>query len=491
MRATPFSFLTLLLVLTANAFAADPATSKRPNVLFIAVDDLRPQLGCYGDSLARSPNIDKLAADGLIFNRAYCQQAVCSPSRSSLLTGRRPDTTKIYNLEDHFRTFIPDVVTLPQHFKNNGYHAQGFGKIYHGALDDPASWSVPFTHPQGPSYGPEESKRFAERRKKLLEEGVKGQAFSRRSKGVAWEAPDVKDNELTDGITADSAIKTLGTIKDKPFFLAVGFIRPHLPFVAPKKYFDLYPPADQMKLPENNTRPAGAPEVAFTSNFGELRAYQGMPKGQEPVTDVQARELIRAYYAAMSYMDAQVGRVLAELDRLGLRENTIVILWGDHGWHLGEQGQWCKHTNFENATRTPLIISVPGQEKRGAKSEALVEFVDIYPTLAELAGLPLTAGLEGTSFVPLIKDPAKAWKPAAFSQYPREGGKIMGYTMRTDRYRYTEWQDKSGKATAVELYDHQADPRETKNVADTSENAETVKKLAAQLKAGWQAAKPG
>jgi iduronate 2-sulfatase len=490
MHAKIFTLLSVCLALVSNAFAADVASPKRPNVLFIAVDDLRPQLGCYGDPLAKTPNIDKLAADGLLFNRAYCQQAVCSPSRSSLLTGRRPDTTKIYNLEDHFRTFIPDVVTLPQHFKNNGYHTQGFGKIYHGALDDPASWSAPFTQAQGPSYGPEESKKFAERRKKLIEEGVTGQAFSRRSKGVSWEAPDVKDNELTDGITADFAIKTLGTLKDKPFFLAVGFIRPHLPFVAPKKYFDLYPPPEQMKLPENGGRPAGAPDVAFTSNFGEIRAYQDMPKGQAPIPEQKARELIRAYYAATSYMDAQVGRVLAELDRLGLRENTVVVLWGDHGWHLGEQGQWCKHTNFENATRAPLLISVPGQEKRGAKTDALVEFVDIYPSLAELAGLPLTEGLEGISFVPLIKDPTQPWKQAAFSQYPREGGKIMGYTMRTDRYRYTEWQNKSREAVAVELYDHQSDPRETKNAADTPENAATMKALAAQLKAGWQASKP-
>jgi arylsulfatase A-like enzyme len=480
--------LYVVLALVSNTLAA-VASPGRPNVLFIAIDDLRPQLGCYGDPIARTPNLDKLAAEGLRFNRAYCQQAVCSPSRSSLLTGRRPDTTKVYNLKDHFRSNLPDVVTLPQHFKNNGYHTQGFGKIFHDGLDDPASWSVPLTPTHGPIYGPEESAKHARRREQLIAEGVKGDELARRSKGIPWEAPDVNDNELLDGITADGAIQALRTMKDKPFFLAVGFIRPHLPFVAPKKYFDLDPPAEQIKLPPDMDRPAGAPDVAFT-NFGELRAYRGMPKGDEPVPDKQARELIRAYYAATSYTDALVGRLLGELDQLGLRGNTIVIAWGDHGWHLGEQGQWCKHTNFENATRAPLIISIPGQVNRGAKTDALVEFVDVYPSLVELAGLPPASGLEGTSFVPLLKDPTHAWKSAAFSQYPRQGGKIMGYTMRTDRYRYTAWLNKAGESVAVELYDHDSDPRETRNVADAPANKEKVKAFGGQLKAGWRAALP-
>lgn len=484
----PIVFIAVLLSLPAALLA----NTKHPNILFIAVDDLRPQLGCYGDPLAKSPNIDKLASQGFLFNRAYCQQAVCSPSRSSLLTGRRPDTTKIYNLEDHFRKSIPDVVTLPQHFKNNGYHTQSFGKIYHGGLDDPASWSVPSTPVQGALYGP---KIMADIKKRREEAEAKGNGATKReinraNKGPAWQAANVEDNALNDGNTADGAIKALNEIKDKPFFLAVGFIKPHLPFVAPKRYFDLYPPAEQMKLAENREHPAGAPELAFT-NFDELRTYQGTPQNSDPVPDKQAQELIRAYYAAMSYMDAQVGRVIAELEKLGLRDNTIIILWGDHGWHLGEQGQWCKHTNFENATRAPLIISVPGQENRGGKTDALVEFVDIYPTLCELAGLPMTDGLEGMSFVPLLKDPKRTWKTAAFSQYPRQGVKFMGYTMRTDRYRYTEWQETaSGKSVAAELYDHQLDPRETKNVADAAELESTVAELSKKLKAGWRAAAP-
>jgi arylsulfatase A-like enzyme len=484
MKRQIFAFLVTLL-----ACASAPAASK-PNILFIAVDDLRPQLGCYGDPIAKTPNLDALASRGLLFNRAYCQQAVCSPSRSSLLTGRRPDTTKIYNLEDHFRTFLPDVVTLPQHFKNNGYHAQGFGKIYHGSLDDPRSWSVPHTPSQGLAYGPKVAKAIEKHRDELRAQGITGKKLQQAAKGPAWQAAACEDNVLNDGATADKAIEAMNQVKDKPFFLAVGFVKPHLPFVAPKKYFDLYPPADQIKLPENRTRPEGAPGLAFT-DFAELRSYQDMPKGNAPISDQQARELIRGYYAATSYMDAQVGRVLAELDKLGLRDNTIIILWGDHGWHLGEQGMWCKHTNFENATRAAMMISVPDkilpQAKHGVKTDALVEYVDIYPTLCELAGLELTQGLEGASFVPLISDPTRAWKSAAFSQYPRQGGQIMGYTMRTDRYRYTEWQDKQGKAVAVELYDHQSDPRETRNIASDASQAATVTELSNKLKEGWRA----
>jgi arylsulfatase A-like enzyme len=445
-------------------------------------------LGCYGDRLAKTPNIDALAARGMQFNRAYCQQAVCSPSRTSLLTGRRPDTTKIYNLEDHFRDTIPDVVTLPQHFKDNAYHVQAFGKIYHGGLDDPKSWSMPATGVVGANYSPRTAAAVRQRRKQAEEKGLKGRQLTRASRGPAWEAPEIDDEQLNDGDTATRAIAAMNEIKDRPFFLAVGFIKPHLPFVAPKKYFDLHPLAS-FELPPNGVRPAGAPDIAFT-NFAELRNYLGMPQDPAPVPPGDARELIRGYYAATSYMDAQVGRLLAELDKLKLRDNTIVILWGDHGWHLGEQGMWCKHTNFENAARAAMMISVPGQKTAGQKTDALVEYVDIYPTLTELAGLRRADGLEGTSFVPLLTDPTRPWKSAAFSQYPRKGGEVMGYSMRTDRYRYTEWQDKQGKVLASELYDHQADPAETRNVAGAPEQAKVVEELAKQLKAGWQAAKP-
>lgn len=462
-----------LLSLLALAIVASAQTrrAEKFNVLFIAVDDLRPELGCYGVKGVKSPNIDALAKSGLLFNRAYCQQAVCSPSRTSLMTGRRPDTTKIYNLTDHFRETIPDVVTLPQHFKNNGYFALSFGKIYHMSLDDPKSWSVPAV---GAGGNPDLSKTG---------KGKKHRKAYALEKGLPWESRDIADNELPDGANTDAALKAMSEIKDKPFFLAVGYHKPHLPFVAPKKYFDLYN-LEKTQLAKNPYPPKDVFPIAM-SNWGELRGYTGMPK-EGPVPDDKARELIRAYHAATSYTDAQIGRLLDGLQKLRLREKTIVILWGDHGWQLGEHGVWCKHTNFELATRAPLIISVPGQKTRGAKTGALVEFVDVYPTLCELAGLPLTDGLEGTSFAPLLRDPKLDWKPAAFSQYPR--GKLMGYSMRTDRYRYTEWAEKGKAPEGIELYDHKRDPDENVNIANLPENKKLVAQLSEQLKKGWKGA---
>jgi arylsulfatase A-like enzyme len=458
----------LLLLCTCSL-----AQEKKLNVLFIAVDDLRPELGCYG-GMAKSPNLDALAAKGLIFNRAYCQQAVCSPSRTSLLTGRRPDTTKIYDLETHFRDTIPDVVTLPQYFKQNGYHTQAFGKIYHGNLDDKQSWSVPHTGNKVDQYASDEIM------KELRKRGAQGSEVGGKMKGPATEIAECADNELPDGYIADRAIEALRKAKDKPFFLAVGFVKPHLPFVAPKKYWDLYPP-DQIPLSPNPNRPANVPPIAMT-NFGELRAYSDMPKGEQPMTDEQARRLRHGYLAATSYMDAQLGRMIAELDTLGLRDRTVIIVWGDHGWHLGDQSLWCKHTNFEAATRAPLLVSVPNMKHAGLKTEALTEFVDIYPSLCDLAGLPEPSGTEGESFAKLLDDPTKPFKKAAISQYPRQKD-MMGYSIRTDRYRYTEWVKASDhtKVTARELYDHQTDPGETKNIANDAKK--TVDDLSTQLHA--------
>ncbi len=485
------------------------AAEQKLNVLFIAVDDLRPQLGCYGVKDIHTPNLDALAKHGLLFKRAYCQQAVCSPSRTSLLTGRRPDTTKIYNLEDHFRNTIPDVVTLPQHFKNNGYFCQAFGKIYHDGLDDPKSWSAPSVAANleietedgrffpihnafntGDNYPPfifAANTPGANRARQKTPEQLANAA--RKAARPPWSAPDVADNELGEGQTADRAIEALEAHKDGPFFLAVGFRKPHLSFDAPKKYYDLYK-LDDMKLASNPFPPKDVFEPAMMS-WGELRGYKGMPK-EGPVSDEQARELIRGYYAATSYTDAQIGRVLAALDRLKLREKTIVIAWGDHGWQLGEHGMWCKHTCFETSTHTFMMIDVPGQKHRGAKTDAFVEFVDVYPSLCELAGLKLTDGLEGTSFAPLLDNPKKKWKTAAFSQYPRNGGKLMGYAMRTDRYRYVEWvtHDAKRKIQGRELYDHKTDADENVNIANRPENSELIAKLSEQLRAGWQAAVP-
>ena len=473
------------------------------NVLFIAVDDLRPQLGCYGVSKAKTPNMDALAARGTLFNHAYCQQALCTPSRSSLLTGRRPDTTKVYNLTTHFRKNIPDVVALPECFKQHGYFTQGVSKIYHPGVDDPQSWSAPHWDPKVPGYAdPENLKAVADEKARLKAEGTYQAAKvlekdpktglplqlqrATRVKAAPWEAADVPDNKLPDGATADKAVECLQQLKDKRFFLAVGFLKPHLPFAAPKKYFDMHA-STKFTLADNPHAPKDCPEVA-TYQWGELREYKGMPK-EGPVPDDKALELIKAYHACASYTDAQVGRVLNELDRLGLRDKTIIILFGDHGWQLGEHGHWCKHTNFEEATRAPLIISAPKQKNPGSKVDALVEFVDMYPTLCDLAGLPLPKGLEGTSLVPLMNDPKRSWKKAAFSQYPRPGG-VMGHTMRTERYRYAEWAAPGKDPLGIELYDYKTDPKGNVNIAGKQEHKDLQAKLAKMLKDGWQSALP-
>ena len=528
----------LASALSGNFCFAEVPAKPAMNVLFIAVDDLRPELGCYGKDYIHSPNIDGLAKAGMVFNRAYCQQAVCSPTRSSLMTGTRPDTTKVWDLLTHFRTALPDVVTLGQHFKNHGYFVQGMGKIYHGGYNDPPTWSVPWQNPKAPIYALPENIALDGKNTQGEPDGAKGDnsgaslssyslpkpdkvgtpvdsklgkkvkpaadvsqtsdviagdvKLSRHnSRGPAYECADVPDNTYTDGKVADLAVKTLQEIskKPQPFFLAVGFIKPHLPFVSPKKYWDLYDPA-KIELAPNPFLPKDAPPYAILPG-GELRLYHDIPEGHIP--DDLARTLKHGYYAGVSYTDAQVGKVLAELDRLGLRKNTIIILWGDHGWKLGEHDAWCKHSNVENDVNAPLILSVPGMKNAGAHTDALVEFVDIYPTLSELAGLPLPGHLEGTSFKPLLDDPKRPWKTAAFSQYPRsQNGGLMGYTMRTDRYRFTVWvaRDDHAKVDAIELYDHQVDPQENYNIAKKAENAQLVSQLMEQWKKGWQGAKP-
>lgn len=512
MKSGILSFFTracVLALLTLGVVRLQSA--EKLNVLFFAVDDLRPQLGCYGVKDIRTPNMDKLASEGTLFSRAYCQQAVCSPSRTSLLTGRRPDTTQVYDLVKHFRDVLPDVVTLPQHFKNNGYFCQSFGKIFHGGLDDPKSWSAPSVGSGVATVVPlsdgtlsvaiVDPDYFQEGGALSLVPGYqtvpllpaaasaakkKVRNKKDRSGKPPWSSPDVADNELGDGKMADAAIEAMQKIKDKPFFLAVGFRKPHLSFDAPKRYYDWYE-AKNMKLASNPFPPKDAFLPALSS-WGELRNYAGMPK-EGPVPDNDARDLIRGYYSATSYTDAQLGRVVAELEKLGLRNRTIIILWGDHGWQLGEHGMWCKHTNFETSTHSLLMISVPGQKSRGVKTDALVEFVDIYPTLSELAGLPLSDGLEGTSFAPVVENPQRPWKKAAFSQYPRTG--LMGYAMRTDRYRYVEWRKRDGTVEGRELYDHQKDPDENVNLADQPENKALIAQLTTDLKAGWKAVAAG
>jgi arylsulfatase A-like enzyme len=482
----------------------------RFNVLFIAVDDLRPDLGCYGHPLVRTPQIDRLAAAGLTFTRSYCQQAAGNASRTSLLTGRRPDTTRVFDPETHFRRHLPDVVTLPQQFRKQRYETTAFGKIFQRpAIDDLPSWSIaPWVAGQHP-WRSAENQASADRRWRELEQnnwvssddtgfdpsvplpaGALAAGVSTKRGIASWDSPVVADDALPDGQAAEAAAAALGELRAKRFFLAVGFLRPHLPFIAPKKYFELYP-LESVPLPKNPEPPFDVPDYALADPI-ELREYSDIPP-QGPIPESKTRELIRAYYAGISYMDAQVGLLLDALDRLHLRESTIVVLWGDHGHHLGDHGLWSEMTNFEATTRAPLIVSVPGQQGAGRQTAALTESVDLYPSLCEICELPAPLGLEGSSFVPLFADPDRIWKRAVFSQSPREipgVGSGMGYSMRTARYRYTEWTAEDNPFRAAELYDYQVDPLEQRNIANRPENISLVNGLAGMLREGWRASLP-
>ena len=457
------------------------------NVLFIAIDDLRPALGCYGDQTAITPNLDRLAKRGILFNRAYCQQAVCCPSRLSLLTGLRPDTIKVWDLNTHFREALPKAVTLPQHFKDHGYHTRSIGKIFHGGgkpSKDPPSWSEAPLHDN--VHDPK--LRYA------TEKNLKGKGHKR----AASESADVPDNAYVDGLVCEAAEKALGDLKKqgKPFFLAVGFRKPHLPFSAPKKYWDLYL-RKNIPAPVTTRHPEGAPELAVRS-WGELEGYSDIPKNGK-LSEDKTQELRHGYYACVSYVDALTGRLLRKLADLKLTDRTVVLLWGDHGFHLGEQGLWTKANNYELSTRVPLILSVPEQTNPGAKTDALVEFVDLYPTLAQICGLAAPAKVEGISLLPLLEKPERPWKTAAFSQYPRsfrgnrhrKHGDLMGYAIRTESHRYVEWRNwETGKVQALELYDHQTDPNEIKNLAKEAAQEENLKQLQKILNDGWKAALP-
>ncbi len=491
------SNLVLGSILVALA-AATATAASRPNVLFIAVDDLRPEMGCYGNEVVKTPNIDRLAARGIVFKHAYCQQAVCSPTRSSLLTGRRPDATRVWDLNTHFRAALPEVVTLPQYFKANGYHCAALSKIYHHGFEDGRSWSEPHWYPNGQTVDTDPldwNKRIVKNvgsgvqehaRRPLPADNDKPNAgkSAKAPKGPAFEVSSKSDDELPDGFTAAEAVRRLHELKgqERPFFLAVGFLKPHLPFVAPKKYWDLYDP-DKIPLPAIDHLPDGAPEFAGHDN-GELHSYANVPNGN-PIPAAFAKTLRHGYYACISYTDAQVGRLLDALQKEGLADNTVVVLWGDHGWQLGDHGLWHKHTNFELATHAPLILSLPQQKSAGQKCDAAVEFIDVYPTLADVCDLPIPAGLDGVSLKPYVEDPAKGATKVAISQYPRGGAQtggrsLMGYSIRDERWRLTLWRDRSDASiAATELYDEQNDPAESKNLA--SANPDTVKRLSAFL----------
>ncbi|MFM8573343.1 MAG: sulfatase-like hydrolase/transferase [Pirellula sp.] len=467
-----------LVSATAECFAG------KPNVLLICIDDLKPRIGCYGDPMAKTPSIDRLAKSGVVFESAYCNQAVCSPSRNALLTSLRPQTLGVYDLATNFRRGSPNAITLPQHFKSNGYYTQSFGKIFHvghGNNDDQASWSTESYKPKGQNYQLPDNQNLVNSK-----DGTKSAAF---------ESADAPDEVYNDSLIADAAIKTLSerSKSEQPWLLAVGFLKPHLPFVAPKKYWDLYD-RTKIEIAAVQEPPKGAPAYA-PQNSGELRAYSNMPN-QGPIPESLQRELIHGYLAAVSFTDHQIGRVLTTLEQLGLKDNTIVVLWGDHGWHLGDHGMWCKHSNYEQATRIPVIVSAPGKAQ-GVSTKALIESVDIYPTLCELAGIQTPNSLDGNSldgksFAKVLQNPNLGHRDHAISVYPRskEGvGQVLGRSIRSERYRLVQWKawNAPNDSAEYELYDYQTDPLETRNLA--SEQPAVVAKLLESL-SSHPAAKP-
>jgi uncharacterized sulfatase len=471
MPSTPLRRLALAVAAALLPSAAIAADGQKLNVLFIVSDDLNNKLGCYGYDPARTPNIDKLAARGVRFDRAYCQFPLCNPSRASFLTGLRPDTTGVYENATQFRKNVPSVQTLPQTFQKAGYYVARVGKLYHygvpgqigtPGLDDPPSWQHT-VNPKG--------RDKTEEDKVVLHTGAPG----RIGAAISYYAADGADEEQTDGMVATETIKLLEQNKDRPFFIAAGFYRPHVPCVAPKKYFGLHPREAQSLPQEPANHLAAVPQVALAVR----PPHYGL-------NEDQLKSFLQGYHASKSFMDAQVGRLLAALDRLGLADNTVVVFFSDHGWLLGEHGQWQKMSLFEESARVPLVIYAPKAQGNGKSSPRTVELVDLHPTLADLCGLAPPAGLEGRSLKPLLDDPAAAWSKPAYTQVTRgtptltgekaKAGqpRTVGRSVRTERWRYTEWDD--GQKGA-ELYDHDNDPHEYKNLAEDPRHASVVREM--------------
>ena len=465
--ATLIGFLVTGLV----SVAAD-----QPNVLMILVDDLKPTLGCYGDEIAKTPNIDRLFARGLRFDRAYCNQAVCAPSRFTLMLGSHSTSSGLYGLGSRLRDRHPDAVTLPQHFAAHGYRTESLGKVFHighGNEGDPLSFSVPHFKDKVIEYlDPASTQGGQLTREEALFTNQKLDAIRSLPRGAAFEAPTADDDDYADGRVAAETIVRLQAAKLRretkgtPFFIVAGFVRPHLPFSAPKKYWDLYDP-NQLPLPPFEQLPENAPTVAGKRG-GEITAYDPVPEDRAAsFTSSLKQQLIHGYYASTSYMDAQVGRVIDELDRLKLNENTIIVFWSDHGYHLGDHGIWTKHTNYEQATRIPLLIVAPGVTQPNTVTSQLTESVDLYPTLAELADLPKPAGpqpIDGLSLAPVLRDPKARIRDHVFHAYPNAK---LGRAIRTDRYRMVEWKTPGAdpESAELELYDYEFDPDEKQNIA--------------------------
>lgn len=515
------TFLFLILVFCMGIKLSFAQQNTKPNIVFIAVDDLKPELGAYGNKIVKTPNIDRLAKMSTVFKSNYCQQAVCGPTRASLMTGMRPDVTKIWDLKTQMRDMNPDILTLPQYLITQGYNTVGTGKIYHPSSAikqiDPVSWNNAYLIPKPSDYAnglgspannqyqkAETKLQFLVKRKKEKNPAVEeDDEIPTSIKGPSTECIDVPDNAYDDGVIALLAKDKMIQLskENKPYFMAVGFHKPHLPFVAPKKYWDMYDRAS-LPLAEFREHAKDAPEIAYHKS-GELRNYTDIPEFTTAngvgahiyLQEEKQKELIHGYYASVSYMDAQVGILLNTLDSLGTLNNTIIVLWGDHGWHLGDHDLWEKHTNLEQATRAPLIIAAPGM--KAGQTNSLSEHLDIFPTICDLANVPIPSQLQGKSLKPLILNNKAQVKSFSVSQYPRKLGKealaksgyannnLMGYSLRTDKYRFTIWMNdfttsvpfNTNKVYAQELYDLSKDPLEKANVLKDKNYTKAAKEM--------------
>ncbi|WP_170309920.1 sulfatase [Seonamhaeicola maritimus] len=485
---------------------------KQKNILFIAVDDLKPLLSNYGETQMHTPNFDRLAEMGMTFTNAHVQFAVCGPSRASVMTGTKPDRTKVWDLHTNFRESAPDLISMPEYLITQGYETTGVGKIYHKGSSSPGhdgkSWSQPHQLPKNFDgiYGepifahyqnPKTKKQMLTLKEEALSKGKK--KYGAQSKYVfskikpSTECVDLPDEAYQDGLYTHTALNQLSELEssDKPWFLAVGYQKPHLPFVAPKKYWDLYD-RDKIELAEFQELAKGTPQYAYHS-FGEIRSYSDIDSNLgvgDRFPESKQRELIHGYMACISYIDAQIGKLLDDLKERNILDETVIVLWGDHGWHLGDHTEWCKHSNFEQATRIPFMFAGPGVTKN-QKSNHPVNLVDLFPTVFELAGVEQSNQTDGKSLVPLLdnNDATTVNIDYAYHQYRRQ--KKMGYAIRTERYRYTEWHDNDYRSfrtynddniAGYELYDYQSDPLETVNLINEPGYASVVKQLKAKLK---------
>ncbi|WP_420603188.1 sulfatase [Flagellimonas sp.] len=488
--------LCIIIILAAGCKrnkGVDQQVLNKFNVLFVSIDDLRPQLGSYGDKVVKSPNLDQFAKDAVRFNRAYCQQALCSASRASILTGLRPETTGVTGMflkGKPLNEQYPDSYAMPESFKDAGYFSFSIGKVFHqmgatsiGSDNIIDAWSAPAWNPNVGAYGPKGMVRYHEKYDSLANAGKDMQKISSIPKVTYFEAPDVADDQLPDGAMADKAVEVIKQSKKngENFFLALGFVKPHLPFVAPKKYWDLYDP-DSLQLPPNRFHPVGAPEYTLLKDIGIYKYENGPKKGSRP-SQKQAINALHGYLACISYVDAQFQKVIEELKVQGLYDKTIIVVYGDHGYQVGEHNGWgTKHSNYESSTRVPLFVRVPNSPMNGKTSDELVELLDIYPTLVDYCNLSEPKyKLEGMSLRPIIESTADLkWKKEAFSIYPRnipEVGSAIGYSMVTDRYRLVKWEAPEHGFVEYELYDHSIDEQENFNLVDVPYYKSTLSRL--------------